>query len=184
MAVLRTGLGLQAAITALFAIVLLILPGTSTPLYVSLSGFAMVVILFASAKLSDYLKVFVSVYGIGYLFRAGAKQLAASGFLPETLAALLPPCLRGHGRGGLRRHRVRNFPSRTHPRDHSYRGSVLRRTRGAEPGNPTVPFLRQYRRPGRTAPRCAFNLHHLCAGCATTAPELLVPRPLQRAARV
>ncbi|MBO1022605.1 ABC transporter ATP-binding protein/permease [Methylobacterium sp. SD274] len=97
MAVLRTGLGLQAAITALFALVLLILPGTSTPLYVSLSGFAMVVILFASAKLSDYLKVFVSVYGIGYLFLAGAKQLAASGFLPETLAALLPPAFAATG---------------------------------------------------------------------------------------
>lgn len=97
MAVLRTGLGLQAAVTALFALALLILPGVSAPLYVSLSGFALVAILLASAKLSDYLKVFVSVYGIGYLFLAGAKQLAEAGMLPETLAALLPPAFAATG---------------------------------------------------------------------------------------
>ncbi|WP_019906966.1 ABC transporter ATP-binding protein/permease [Methylobacterium sp. 77] len=97
MAVFRTGLGLQAAITALFVLALLILPGVSTPLYVSISGFAMVAILLASAKLSDYLKVFISVYGIGYLFLAGAKQLAAMGALPDTLAALLPPAFAATG---------------------------------------------------------------------------------------
>lgn len=98
MAALRTGLGLQAAVTALFALALLIVPGEAgPPLYVSLAGFAMAGILLASGKLSAYLKVFVSVYGIGYLFLAGAKQLAASGLLPPTLAALLPPSFAATG---------------------------------------------------------------------------------------
>ena len=48
MAVLRTGLGLQAAVTALFALALLLLPGVAAPLYVSLSGLAMAGILLAS----------------------------------------------------------------------------------------------------------------------------------------
>ncbi len=98
MAVLRTGLGLQAAVTAIFALALLILPGESAPpLYVSLSGLAMVGILLASANLSAYLKIFVSVYGVGYLLFAGAKQLAAFGILPPTLAALLPPAFAATG---------------------------------------------------------------------------------------
>ena len=42
MAVLRTGLGLQAALTAAFALALLLLAGDAAPpLYVSLSGLAM-----------------------------------------------------------------------------------------------------------------------------------------------
>jgi putative ATP-binding cassette transporter len=96
-AVLRTGLGLQAAVTALFALALLVSPGVSAPLYVSLSGLAMAGILFASGRLSSYLKVFVSVYGVGYLFLAGATQLAVMGFLPPTLAALLPPSFAATG---------------------------------------------------------------------------------------
>nr|WP_282103989.1 ABC transporter ATP-binding protein/permease [Methylobacterium sp. 37f] len=94
---MRTGLGLQAGITALFALALLILPGVSTPLYVSLSGFAMAAILIASGKLSDYLKVFVSVYGIGYVLLAGSKTLAAMGILPAVVAALLPPAFAATG---------------------------------------------------------------------------------------
>lgn len=98
MAALRTGLGLQAVVTALFALVLLIAPGDpAPPLYVSLSGLAMAGILLASGKLSSYLKVFVSVYGIGYLFLAGAKQAASMGLLPPTLAALLPPSFAATG---------------------------------------------------------------------------------------
>lgn len=92
MAVLKTGLGLQAVITALFALVLLLAPGMpAPPLYVSLAGLAMAGILLASGTLSAYLKVFVSVYGIGYLFLAGAKQLALLGLLPPIVGALLPP---------------------------------------------------------------------------------------------
>ncbi|GJD96671.1 ABC transporter ATP-binding protein/permease [Methylobacterium iners] len=92
MAVLRTGLGLQAAVTAVFALLLLLAPGEAAPpLYVSLSGFAMAGILLASGRLSAFLTVFVTVYGLGYLFLAGAKLAAAAGLLPPTLAALLPP---------------------------------------------------------------------------------------------
>ncbi|MCC0809340.1 ABC transporter ATP-binding protein/permease [Methylobacterium sp. W2] len=92
MAVLRTGLGLQAAITALFALVLLILPGElSPPLYVSLAGFAMAAILIASRDISAYLKVFISVYAAGYVLLAGSKALATANLLPATVSALLPP---------------------------------------------------------------------------------------------
>lgn len=98
MAVLRTGLGLQAVITALFALALLVLPGEiGQPLYVGISGLAMAGILAASGRLSAYLKVFVSVYGIGFLFLSGAKLAAALGLLPPTLAALLPPAFAATG---------------------------------------------------------------------------------------
>ncbi|TXM85517.1 ABC transporter ATP-binding protein/permease, partial [Methylobacterium sp. WL122] len=83
MAALRSGLGLQAVLTALAALVLLAAPGVpSPPLYVSLAGFAMAGILLASTNLSAYLKVFVAVYGMGYLVLAGGKTLAAMSLLP------------------------------------------------------------------------------------------------------
>lgn len=92
MAALKSGLGVQAVLTALVALLLLAAPGLpSPPLYVSLAGFAMAGILLASNTLSAYLKIFVSVYGIGYLLLAVAKTLAALGALPAMVAALLPP---------------------------------------------------------------------------------------------
>lgn len=96
MAALKSGLGIQAVLTALAALLLLaipvIVPGIpGPPLYVSLAGFAMAGILIASNTLSAYLKIFISVYGIGYLLLAGAKMLASLGALPGTIAALLPP---------------------------------------------------------------------------------------------
>ncbi|AWN44623.1 ABC transporter ATP-binding protein/permease [Methylobacterium durans] len=98
MAAIRSGLGIQAVLTAIFALVLLAAPGVpSPPLYVSLAGFAMAGILLASGLLSAYLKVFVSVYGVGYLFLAGGKTVAAMGLLPPTLAALLPPSFAATG---------------------------------------------------------------------------------------
>ncbi|KAB1070866.1 ABC transporter ATP-binding protein/permease [Methylobacterium planeticum] len=98
MAAIRSGLGFQAVLTAIFALVLLAAPGVpSPPLYVSLAGFVMAGILLASAHLSAYLKVFVSVYGVGYLVLAGGKTLAAMGALPPTLAALLPPAFAATG---------------------------------------------------------------------------------------
>ena len=98
MAAIKGGLGLQALITGAVALLLMIVPGIpSPPLYVSLAGFAMAGILLASGNLSAYLKVFVSVYGIGYLLLAGAKTLAAAGVLPPTLAALLPPAFAATG---------------------------------------------------------------------------------------
>ncbi|WP_430910765.1 ABC transporter ATP-binding protein/permease [Methylobacterium sp. sgz302541] len=98
MAAIKGGLGLQALITGAVALLLMIVPGIpSPPLYVSLAGLAMAGILLASGNLSAYLKVFVSVYGIGYLLLAGAKTLAAAGVLPPTLAALLPPAFAATG---------------------------------------------------------------------------------------
>ena len=92
MAALKSGLGVQAVLTALIALGLLAAPGMpSPPLYVSLAGFVMAGILLASRDLSAYLKVFVSVYGIGYLFLALARQLAAAEVLPGVVGALLPP---------------------------------------------------------------------------------------------
>ena len=62
MAAFKSRLGIQAVLTALFALLLLaipvILPGIpSPPLYVSLAGFAMAGILIASHNLSAYLKI-------------------------------------------------------------------------------------------------------------------------------
>jgi len=91
-AALKSRLGIQAVLTALVALLLLAMPGIpSPPLYVSLAGFAMAGILIASNSLSAYLKIFVSVYGIGYLLLAVAKTLATMGALPGVVAALLPP---------------------------------------------------------------------------------------------
>ena len=92
MTALKSGLGVQAVITALVALALLVAPGLpAPPLYVSLAGFVLAGILVASNRISAYLKVFVSVYGIGYLFLMLAKEAAVLGLLPRTIAALLPP---------------------------------------------------------------------------------------------
>lgn len=87
----KSGLGAQAALTALVALLLLSVPGTPPPLYVSLGGFAMAGLLLAARRLSAFLKVFVSVYGIGYLVLALAKQAALLALLPAPVADLLPP---------------------------------------------------------------------------------------------
>ncbi len=98
MGAIRTGLGIQAVVTALCAAILLAFPGVpSPPLYVSLAGFVMAGILIAANNISAYLKVFVSVYGVGYLFLAGTKTLAAAGLLPPVVAALLPPAFAATG---------------------------------------------------------------------------------------
>jgi putative ATP-binding cassette transporter len=85
-------------LTAVAALILLAVPGIpSPPLYVSLAGFAMAAILIASNRISAYLKVFVSVYGIGYLLLAGSKTIATMGLLPPVVAALLPPAFAATG---------------------------------------------------------------------------------------
>ena len=95
---IRSGLGLQAVLTAVVSVLMLLAPGfPAPPLYVSLAGLAMAAILVASGNISAYLKIFVSVYGIGYLLLAGSKTLAAAGVLPATVAALLPPAFAATG---------------------------------------------------------------------------------------
>ena len=96
MALLKTGLGIQAVLTAIISLALLAGP-SSPPLYVSLAGFVMVGILLASRNLSAFLKVFVSVYGIGFLFLALGRQAGTLGLLPETIAALFPPAFAATG---------------------------------------------------------------------------------------
>lgn len=61
------------------------------PLYVTLSGFALAGIVYASRAISPYLRVFVAMYGLGYLLLASATLLQALGAVPEVVAALLPP---------------------------------------------------------------------------------------------
>ncbi len=98
MAAIRTGLGIQAVLTAVVALILVAMPGIpSPPLYVSLAGFAMAGILVAANTISAYLKVFVSVYGAGYLLLALSKTFAAMGLLPEVVGALLPPAFAATG---------------------------------------------------------------------------------------
>lgn len=90
MAALKSGLGVQAVLTAIFAVLLLVVPG-APPLYVSLAGLAMAGILVASQNLSAYLKIFVSVYGIGYALLACGRLAVALASPPPWLAALVPP---------------------------------------------------------------------------------------------
>lgn len=90
MVALKSGLGIQAVLTAIVSLALLVGP-SSPPLYVTLAGFVMVGILLASKDLSAFLRVFVSVYGLGFLFLALGKQAGTFGLLPGTIAALFPP---------------------------------------------------------------------------------------------
>ena len=97
-AAIRSGLGIQAVLTALVALVLLAVPGIpSPPLYVSLAGFAMAGILLAAGNISAYLKIFISVYGVGFLLLALSKTAAEMGLLPGVVAALLPPAFAATG---------------------------------------------------------------------------------------
>ncbi|MGU3468795.1 ABC transporter ATP-binding protein/permease [Methylobacterium sp. C33D] len=83
---------IQGLVTAVVALTLLVHPGLpETPLYVSLSGIAMAGILLASNKVSAYLRIFISVYGLGYVLLAVAGLLGAMGALPSSITSLLPP---------------------------------------------------------------------------------------------
>ena len=90
----RSGMQVLAMATAAFALVALVagqVGGAALPLYVPLSGFALAGIVWASRSISAFIRVFVAMYALGYLFLAAMSLLASLGFLGPTLAAMLPP---------------------------------------------------------------------------------------------
>ena len=83
-----------AATTALFALAVLLggqFGTASLPIYVPLSGFLLAGIIYAARSISPYLRIFVVMYGLGYLLLAGLSVLGVIGVLPGVVAELLPP---------------------------------------------------------------------------------------------
>ena len=170
----RSGLGIQAVLTALAALMLLAAPGVpSPPLYVSLAGFAMAGILLASANLSAYLKVFVSVYGIGYL-AARRRQDARPRW--ACCRRRWPRCCRRPSRppapwcSAASSSAISHLePIRAITTD---RRPLLRQPRQADQGDRPVPLVRQHRGQGRPRPRRAVDLRQLrrrgAAPCGST----------------
>lgn len=68
-----------------------LLGGGGLPLYVPLSGLALAGIVYLSREISAYLRIFVTMYSVGYLLLAGLAFLSTLGQLPGSIAALLPP---------------------------------------------------------------------------------------------
>ncbi|WP_342360556.1 ABC transporter ATP-binding protein/permease [Terrarubrum flagellatum] len=79
-----------AALSGLF---MLVAPGESAalPIYVPISGFAMAALLYLSRDISSFLRIFVVMYALGYLFLAGMSTLGALGWLPNAINDLMPP---------------------------------------------------------------------------------------------
>lgn len=67
------------------------LPVGKLPIFVTLSGFALAAIVYASQRISPYLRIFVVMYALGYLLLASATLLGELGLLPEVVVSLLPP---------------------------------------------------------------------------------------------
>jgi putative ATP-binding cassette transporter len=61
------------------------------PWYVPVSGFAMAALLYLSRPISLFLRVFVVMYGLGYLFLAGMSAAGSAGLLAKGVQDLLPP---------------------------------------------------------------------------------------------
>lgn len=61
------------------------------PIYVSLSGFALAVVVYLAQTISPYLRIFVTMYAVGFLFLATLTLLGSLGFLPAVVVELLPP---------------------------------------------------------------------------------------------
>ncbi len=184
-AALRTGLGIQAVLTAVAALILLAVPGIpSPPLYVSLAGFAMAGILVAVQRhlgLPEGLR-------LGLRRRLPAARRIEDDRRDGPAAArgrgAAAAGLRGHRCGGLRRHRARHLASRADPGDHQHRRPVLRQSRQADQGDRSVPLVRQHRGADRPQPRRAVDLRELRRRCADAAVQFLLPRHLQLASGI
>ncbi|BAT58689.1 vitamin B12 transport ATP-binding protein BacA [Variibacter gotjawalensis] len=64
---------------------------TGLPLYVGASGLILAVIVFLAMRISSFLRIFIAMYGLGFLFLATLGLAGSVGILPESIAALLPP---------------------------------------------------------------------------------------------
>ncbi len=79
-----------AAFSAMLAVFAFSL-GDAVPWYLVPSGAAMATIAWFSRPISAFLKVFIVMYALGFMFLAGMTLLGALGWLPEGIKALLPP---------------------------------------------------------------------------------------------
>jgi putative ATP-binding cassette transporter len=80
----------------LFAIFIALFSGANVaagllPIYVSLSGLILAAIVHLSRTISSYLRIFVTMYAVGFLFLATLTLLGALGLLPGVVVELLPP---------------------------------------------------------------------------------------------
>jgi putative ATP-binding cassette transporter len=85
-----------ALAAAILVISLGLLAGSFTeasriPLFVPVSGLALAFIVYLSTRISTFLRVFVTMYGLGYLFIVIMNVLAEADILPKLLKDLLPP---------------------------------------------------------------------------------------------
>ncbi|KAA2234830.1 ABC transporter ATP-binding protein/permease [Salinarimonas soli] len=61
------------------------------PFYVGLSGFALAGIVFASQRISAFVRVFIGTYAAGFVFLSSLMLLGGLGILPGTIRDMLPP---------------------------------------------------------------------------------------------
>ena len=79
---------LAAAIGA-FSVALLV--SGQLPIYVAISGIVLAVIVYQARTISAYLRIFVTMYALGYVLLVAASILGAFGLVPDAVAALMPP---------------------------------------------------------------------------------------------
>jgi putative ATP-binding cassette transporter len=61
------------------------------PVYVGIAGFAMAALIWASDRIPKFLRIFVFMYGLGYVLIGLANALRLSGLLPSSLGPFVPP---------------------------------------------------------------------------------------------
>ncbi len=82
---------MQAFAIAIGAFALVnLLAGQLSP-YVSASGLVLAGIVYLSRAISGYLRIFVTMYAVGYLLLAAGDLMKALGWLPVVVADLMPP---------------------------------------------------------------------------------------------
>ena len=81
-------------VVAALALVLLFSQFSEKPLapwYVGLSGLVMAALLYLSTRISPFLRVFIVMYALGYVFLAGGSALSVLDRLPQLAKDLMPP---------------------------------------------------------------------------------------------
>ena len=61
------------------------------PIYVSASGLALAVVIYLARTISPYLRIFITMYGLGFVFLASLTLFGALNLLPAWAVELLPP---------------------------------------------------------------------------------------------
>ena len=63
----------------------------SLPFWIGGSGLVLAAVVYLSSRISAFLRIFIVMYAAGFLFLAGLGYAATYGWLPASIAALLPP---------------------------------------------------------------------------------------------